>query len=318
MTVKRRIIILDWLRCCALLLILYDHLIGFRMPEWRPVIFIDKILMDPLELIQYGGALGVSIFFMISGYLLATGVDSGKYTIKTVPRKILCIYIPMVLSYCSFFVVQKIFSILEYVHYFEQFSLQDWLLGGSLLAYFTERGDVINGTMWYLIPTFIGYFLICSFAKLFRKSVRMSFIGIEIVLGITFIMGKMLNDQAVLKKIFSYDWYVCILLFGLIFYYFENNKLKLQEFLCGMILNYLVLLSGAYCYAPGYISTEKYTISIIYAILVLVLALSIHEKYDLKRTKIVNYLSELSLYIYLVHMPYGSLLIAEIERYLKF
>ncbi len=288
------------------------------MPEWKPVIFMNKILMEPLGLIQYGGALGVSIFFMISGYLLASGVDSGKYTIKTVPRKILCIYIPMVLSYCSFFVFQKMLSILKYVHYFEQFSLKDWILGGSLLAYFTERGDVINGTMWYLIPTFIGYFLVCSFSKLFQKSVKISFIGIEIILGITFIIGRMLNDQVVLNKMLSYDWYVCILLFGLIFYYFENNKLKLKEFLGGIILNYLILISGAYCFAPGYITTEKYIISIIYAILFLVLALSINEKYDLKRTRIVSHLSEISLYIYLIHMPYGSLLISEIEQYIEF
>lgn len=78
---------LDWLRCGALALIIYDHLVGFRMPEWTPVVWMDHIFMKPLELIQYGGALGVSIFFVISGYLLALGVDSGKYTLNKLPKK---------------------------------------------------------------------------------------------------------------------------------------------------------------------------------------------------------------------------------------
>lgn len=44
---------LDWLRCGALALIIYDHLVGFRMPEWTPVVWMDHIFMKPLELIQY-------------------------------------------------------------------------------------------------------------------------------------------------------------------------------------------------------------------------------------------------------------------------
>ena len=80
---------LDWLRCGALALIIYDHLVGFRMPEWTPVVWMDHIFMKPLELIQYGGALGVSIFFVISGYLLALGVDRRPFQVLCKFKKLI-------------------------------------------------------------------------------------------------------------------------------------------------------------------------------------------------------------------------------------
>lgn len=186
---KGKNIALDWLRCGALVLIVFDHLIGFRKPEWMPVRMIDKFLLGPLELIQYGGALGVSIFFVISGYLLALGVETGKYKIKNLPRKVLQLYIPMVISYISFFVFQETLSLLRYKHYFEQFSAKDWFFGGTLVAYFTDRGDVINGTMWYLIPTFIAYLVVFCFAERLRTSIKIGFINIEMALGVSMIMG---------------------------------------------------------------------------------------------------------------------------------
>lgn len=120
---------LDWLRCGALALIIYDHLVGFRMPEWTPVVWMDHIFMKPLELIQYGGALGVSIFFVISGYLLALGVDSGKYTLNKLPKKILQLYIPMIMSYCSFYLLQKDFLPLNMNIIFHSLQIKTGLWG---------------------------------------------------------------------------------------------------------------------------------------------------------------------------------------------
>lgn len=302
---KRRNKALESLRCVALLLVVYDHLIGFRNPDFILVGMVDRVLMEPLGLIQYGGALGVSIFFLISGYLLASGVDEGKYTIKKLPRKIWQLYIPMVISYISFFIVQEVMSLMKYEHYFQQFSISDWILGGSLLGYFTNRGDVINGTTWYLVPTFIAYIVVFSFAKLLRLSVRKGFVGIELTLGITVLLGGIVKSEQ-LRRLFSYNWYIYILLFGLFIYYFEKNKVELKEFLLSMSVNYLMLIVGVYLYMPHYASKDKYIVSVIYAILLLVLAVNINNKYNIQGNKMVTFLSGLSYYIYLVHMPYGS------------
>jgi len=263
---------LDWLRCGALALIIYDHLVGFRMPEWTPVVWMDHIFMKPLELIQYGGALGVSIFFVISGYLLALGVDSGKYTLNKLPKKILQLYIPMIMSYCSFYLLQKGLSAIKYEHYFSQFTNKDWLMGGSLIGYFTERGDVINGTTWYLVPTFIAYGVVFAFSRLLKKSFMQGFISMELTLGITMIFGRW-NGSFLFYKLFSYNWYIFILLFGIIIYYFDQNKLTLKQFGVVAILNYICLILGIYLYMPAYVLEENYVVSVAYAILLLFVAL---------------------------------------------
>lgn len=315
---KKKNIALDWLRCGAMLLIVYDHLIGFRMPEWKPVRMIDKVLMEPLNLIAHGGALGVSIFLIISGYLLALGIDSGKYTKKIIAKKILNLYIPMVLSYVSFFCFQKVISLLlKTDNYFSQFSIRDWLLGGSLVGYFTDRGDVINGTTWYLVALFVAYAVILMFSGELKKSIQRGFVEIELFLGVTMLLGGIIND-GVIKRLFSFNWYVYILLFGLIIYYFEKNKLQLKKFVLGMLVNYLLLIAGVYLYAPHYALNDKYIVSVVYGILLLIFCININEKYDLKNNSIVAFLSYNSYYIYLVHMPYGSLIISLLQSYTGF
>lgn len=96
---------------------------------------------------------------------------------------------------------------MKYEHYFQQFSISDWILGGSLLGYFTNRGDVINGTTWYLVPTFIAYIVVFSFAKLLRLSVRKGFVGIELTLGITVLLGGIVKSEQ-LRRLFSYECFI--------------------------------------------------------------------------------------------------------------
>lgn len=119
-------------------------------------------------------------------------------------------------------------------------------------------------------------------------------------------------------KIFSYNWYVYILLFGLLLYYFDQNRLALKDFLVGIFVNYFWMILGVYLYISEYALVEKYIVSVMYAILLLVLALEINRKYALQEVSIITFLSGISYYVYLVHMPYGSLLISMIETHLGF
>ena len=92
---KERYAFLDILRCLALIMILYDHLGPFYAPEWTIAQITDTILFIPLHIIQYSGALGVSLFFAISGFLAAKNADDEKLIIKKLPYKILKLYIPL-------------------------------------------------------------------------------------------------------------------------------------------------------------------------------------------------------------------------------
>ena len=59
----------DYLRAIALCMILYDHLGGLFNPGWIVKRYVDFFFAVPLNIIQDFGAFGVSLFFLISGFL---------------------------------------------------------------------------------------------------------------------------------------------------------------------------------------------------------------------------------------------------------
>ncbi|MDO5416880.1 MAG: acyltransferase, partial [Lachnospiraceae bacterium] len=309
-------VVLNIIRCMALLLIIYDHLWGMRMSEFYLVTLIDKLFMIPFNVIQWGGALGVSLFFIISGYLLVMGIDRKGYDIKCLPSKIISLYVPCMISYATFYVFQGIVAISEYGRYFKQFSAKDWLLGGTLLAYFTPRGDVVNGTTWYLVATFFAYTYILLFAGLIKKTPGKGIAATQIFIGILMCLPRSLSNEGIFKSLFSYNWYVYIVIYGVIIYCIQHKKLRLNEAVFVSGLNYILLLVGVYMYAPQYASSESsYLISIAYAVLIVIAGLCIEAIYGLKQSKLAAQVSDISFYVYLVHMTYGGLLLSLLTPY---
>ena len=66
---------LDLIRVTAVILVVWDHCVGQYLElsnqNWVPNTIVNKILFGPLGITQHGGFLGVSLFFMVSGYIIA-------------------------------------------------------------------------------------------------------------------------------------------------------------------------------------------------------------------------------------------------------
>ena len=92
---SKRLAWLDLLRAMAVLLVLWSHLVGgflaAHQETWAPNDAINKYLFNPLVICQHGGFLGVSIFFMISGYII-TRVLGRESPVQFVVRRGLRIF----------------------------------------------------------------------------------------------------------------------------------------------------------------------------------------------------------------------------------
>ena len=64
-----RIESITYLRVLAVVMILYDHVGAMRNSEWSVKGIMDFLFCIPLKIIQEFGALGVSLFYLITGFL---------------------------------------------------------------------------------------------------------------------------------------------------------------------------------------------------------------------------------------------------------
>lgn len=57
-------------------LVAFPHLGVIIEPSWKVAAFIDSAINTPFAIIQNFGALGVCVFFVISGFLLYSNTDT--------------------------------------------------------------------------------------------------------------------------------------------------------------------------------------------------------------------------------------------------
>ncbi|MDD2746869.1 MAG: acyltransferase [Acidithiobacillus ferrooxidans] len=70
-----RLPLLQALRGLAALLVVYDHLVGmwprWHHLHWGPAVFVNRWVFTPLGIMMHGGALGVALFFLLSGFVIS-------------------------------------------------------------------------------------------------------------------------------------------------------------------------------------------------------------------------------------------------------
>ena len=73
-----RNVTLDYLRVFAMFMVVFDHIAFMRRPEWIGTKLADYAFFKPLSIIQWSGAFGVCIFFLLTGYLFIPCLTSLK------------------------------------------------------------------------------------------------------------------------------------------------------------------------------------------------------------------------------------------------
>lgn len=102
----------DYLRVIALVMILYDHLGGFYNPNWIVKKIIDFFFAVPLDIIQDFGAFGVSLFFLLSGFLF-TYNGNYKNEAKKTFKKTMKTYVGCLMAFFLFYILQRLTWIIK-------------------------------------------------------------------------------------------------------------------------------------------------------------------------------------------------------------
>lgn len=300
---NRNIIAFDYLRVIALVMILYDHLGGFYNPNWTMKKIIDFFFAVPLNIIQDFGGFGVSLFFLISGFLFTY---NGKYKneCNRTLRKIVKIYMGCLMSFLMFYILQRLVWLMK-ATYWSPFSLKQWMESVTLLGYFTGNGDVINGTTWFLIPLFLFYILRIGYARIYEKiGVEWSILILELVIAFIMTILKMIHFSVSSEMVFVY-MPVAGMILGELFR--EDSKLSIKKGSALFLVNHLCMTAWIWVFARQYHDTSFYLVSFMYSVALVVLFEVFNNKF--KQNKVISFLCKISLSVYLVHMTFGSFLL---------
>lgn len=304
-----------YLRVLAISMILYDHLGGMRNQAWIVKRILDYLFCTPLKIIQEFGAFGVSLFYLITGFLFLHTNKSREKCVRYYIRKIMKLYCYVILSFAVFGFFQWILHFVRST-YWSQFSLQDWVGCATLFYHFNGVGEMINGTTWFLLPLFAFYIMAACCHSVFQKSALQGVLLMEGILILSILLQVFLQSRGIEAAVCSLLPFIYIPVTGLILYLILQHKLSVWQGICFGILNYSIMTAVFYKLNIGYYSDEPYIISIVYAV-GLFLCFIFGEKH-FKTNRYVDFIGKISLSIYLIHMTWGGLFMSFFEQNIGF
>jgi peptidoglycan/LPS O-acetylase OafA/YrhL len=225
----KKIQYLDGLRGLAAFVVVFHHF----MLAFYPALFAEpnapSHLSDGIETfasgsvfnLLYNGKFAVSIFFVLSGYVLTYkffNIKDHSIIAASAAKRYLRLALPAAFSVMLAFLLMKmslfynqqasLLSGSEWIGFFWNFTPNffDALRQSFIGAFFTENYDY-NALLWTISYEFIGSFLVFAFIALFGKNKnRLIFYLIAMLLFfqtyyLAFILGMLLSDLMAHKKL---------------------------------------------------------------------------------------------------------------------
>lgn len=178
-----------FIRGIAALLVAWDHLFNV-WPErngiaLRSVGFVERWVMEPLAIMQHGGAFAVALFFMVSGFIIvAVGMRESRRSFAI--RRALRIYPPLWVSIVILLVVYPLAIVLTGAPGLTGYAINkvidehgSWtsiLLAMSLLNYIVGTPPV-NGVAWTLVVELLFYIAVLALLPLLRTRPRAAIVA---------------------------------------------------------------------------------------------------------------------------------------------
>ena len=275
---------LDLLRAMAVLLVLWNHLVGAVLTShkisWPLSDWADQYFFDPLAIRQQGGFLGVCIFFLISGYII-TRILGKETALQFAVRRLLRIF-PLLL------IVALTVWLLGYLNipgmpadaYEAPFA--EVFRNGFLLNYITHPQVILVGPAWSLVIEVCFYLL----ALLLLPALRARHlhpvclpVAMLVVTGLSVFLSRNLGTSFFLLSV-SLS-YLPILAIGSLFYLYEASLISTRMALVLAGLAWITFLVAAANIYPQFMaaSMESYPISVMASIAIFCLCFAKREDF---------------------------------------
>ena len=106
----KRIPFINVLRLLAMVFVLTPHLLAYQL-ENQVMIWVGTYVLNPLHIVQYCGALGVSLFYITSGYLTMPQAGTGR-CVQRLYRQVLSLMVEVFAAMMFCMVVSYAFQAL--------------------------------------------------------------------------------------------------------------------------------------------------------------------------------------------------------------
>lgn len=313
----------------AALLVVYDHLVGmwlqWRKVEFAPASFMQRWVFEPLHVMQHGGALGVALFFLLSGFVISLAAQHETRWVF-VRRRFLRIYPPL---WASILFILLLFAVLRtglaladhglLSHIFVPIGLQTapdiWHVLGSLsLLNYLLGWPPINGVAWTLIIEMLFYLWVALCLPLWQRWPRLA-LGLS-CLALA-ILQRNAHAGAHVFLLSVNGVYAGYLLLGATWYFWWSGRIG--RFFFGVIS---LVLWGLFLHGVGAIVAQPpftlsdYAISYAFAWLLFAWVLSLHQRWKPARPWL--WLGQISYSLYLYHGAVGLVFLDLLQPTLGF
>lgn len=313
----KRLDFLDLLRAFACLCVVYSHYAGYLLgnlngyfsqlldcQQERPRFLLLRVIEDP-------SGLGVSIFFLITGFLTAHSLEKDSKA-SFLLRRLLRIYPVYIAGLAIMWVTSILYT--RWAGTTLPWGISEWLASASLLRDWLHipSVDALGWTLEVQLKMYVGYFLLKRWRILdncFRMILLMAGAA-----AFNMIMGPYMKIDSVLQPIlYVVIFSVVFLLFGLLGVVLHNyhcGKWNMRESAAVCVVCFLCFrLALTHSEVVGVGHLPAYTTGAV----IFVLAFLMRE--HVRVGWIMSFLAKISFSVYVLHAINGYYLLSIFDRY---
>lgn len=286
-----RLDVLQALRGIAATLVVYDHLVGMWL-GWAKVRFLPAELLQrwvfgPLHLMQHGGALGVALFFLLSGFVISLAAQRERAAVFTL-RRLLRIYPPLWASIAFIFALYGLLRLAQpetglWQHLFVPAGLRSvpdvpHVLASMSLLNYLVAWPPINGVAWTLIIEMLFYLWVALLIVPWRRWPRMALTISGLALAL---LQWQAHASATVFLLAVNGVYVSYLLLGACWYFLWSGRIGWPSFATFSLLLWLLFLRGIdqIVAQPPFTFTD-YAVSYAFAWVLFGFVLHLHQRWQ--------------------------------------